>query len=283
MQLEALKSSSKRNFINYDRVFEKLGSHLKQFTFDSNQDAFEVNLILKSIGKYCHNIKTMVVQLLYANTVKRLPKSLHNLTVGDFRAKCLNISALTQLEKLSLESSHTLDEIKVHRPLKEFHLQLQLGYRMPDHVRINRLTTMVSETFDVELHSDYSEPGFFTWGRTHTIVLSDLNRIMNLRLFTMDFFFATIDGINPTNIHSAKMLCSCGQYVLLSMNTLNRILNNYRGPAPATKVVRYTPWVNLTIKFEFDDDEDRYKYFERLHLGFPICHCSTVDVLVLLE
>lgn len=182
-ELETLKLKSKSNF-SYDRIFEKLGSHLRTFSVDANEDAFEVNLYMKSIGKYCPNVKTLVVRMLYVNTVKRLPKSLHNLTVGDFRAKCLNVSALTHLEKLSLTSNHALDEVKVHRPLKEFHLELRLGDRMPDDAKINRLTKMVGEKFDVELHSNYSAAVYFYAGRIFSISLDNLNRIMNLKLYS---------------------------------------------------------------------------------------------------
>lgn len=287
MELETLKLSSKKNF-SYDRVFGKLGSHLKKFTMDTNEDAFEMDLIMKSIGKYCHNVETMVVRFLYSNTVKRLPKSLHILTVGDFRAKSLDVSALPHLEKLSLMSSYALDEIKVHQPVKEFHLHLRLGDRMPDPAKINRLTTTVSEKFAVELHSSYSHAMYFyagSDGRFLTIALNDVNQVMNLKLFTMNFYFATVDGINPTDIHSTKMSCKCGHYVPLSMNTLFILLNNYRGPksTPATKVMRYTPETNLTIEFEFDDYEDRYKYFERLRLDLPVCHCASVEVGIVLN
>ncbi|KAG4077597.1 hypothetical protein HA402_003024 [Bradysia odoriphaga] len=286
MELETLKLSSKKNF-SYDRVFGKLGSHLKKFTIDGNEDAFEVDLIMKSIGKYCHNVETMIVRLLYANTVKRLPKSLRNLTVGDFRARSLDVRALYHLEKLSLISSYALDEVKVHQPVKEFHLQLRLGDRMPDPAKINRLTTTVSEKFAVELHSSYSDASYFYAGSVdqfQTVQLNDLNQIINLKLFTMNFYFATVDGIKPSNIRSTKMSCKCGLYVPLSMNTLFILLDNYRGPksTPATKVVRYTPETNLTIEFEFDDYEDRYKYFERLRLHLP-CHCASVEVLVVLD
>lgn len=284
MELETLKLTAKKHF-NHNRIFERLGSHLKNFTINSNEDAFEVKLIMKSIGKCCHNINAMAIRLLYADTVKSLPKSLHSLAVGDYRASCLNISHLTHLKELSLVSSHALDEIKVYRPLQELHLELRLGNRMPDYANINRLITMVSEKFDVSLHSDYSRAGYFYGHRIHTIALNELNRIMNLKLFTMDCFFVRIDGINSTNISSTRMLCNCGHYVLLSLNTSYRILNNYHGPdpTPATKVVRYTPGISLTIKFEFDDYDDRYKYFERLRLGFPICSCESVVVSILFE
>lgn len=285
MEIETIRSSSKRNF-NNDRIFKRLGSHLKEFTINSNVDAFELNLIMKSIGKYCHNIKTMSVQLLYVNTVKNLPKSLHTLSIGDFRAKSLNISALIHLKKLNLVSSHALDEIKVHQPLKEFHLELQLGASLPDHAQINRLTTMVGEKFDVELHSDYSRAGFFYGGRIHSIALNDLNRIINLKVFTMQLFYATFDGIKQTNVRSTEMLCNnCGHHVPLSMDTLYRILDNYHGPdlTPATKVVRYTPGTSLTIQFEFDDYVDRCRYFERLRLGLPICHCESVVVRIIFQ
>lgn len=279
MDLETLKL--KRKF-NYDRVFQNLGSHLKKFTIDSNEDAFEVNLIMKSIGKYCHNVKTMIVRLLYANTVKSLPKSLYNLTVRDFRGKCLNISNLTHLQKLILWSSHELDEIKVFRILKEFHLKLQLGYYMQDYAKINRLT-MVSEKFEVELHSDDSDAGYFYTGGIHTIAINDLHKIMNLKLFRMHLFSASVEGIDSTNIHSSKMFCNCGNYVPLSMNISHIILDDYHGPAPATKRFRYIPRTSLTFEFEFDDYEDRYKYFDRLHLGLPICHCDSVEVRILMQ
>lgn len=140
-----------------------------------------------------------------------------------------------------------------------------------------------SEKFDVELHWDYSADGYFNSGRIHTTALNDLNRIVNLKLFTMHLVFAGIDGIIPPDIRSTKMLCNYGYYVHLSINTLYRILNNCYGPdlTPATKMVRYTPGTCLTIEFKFDDYEDWSKYFERLRLGLPICPCKSVEVLIL--
>lgn len=284
MELQTLKSSSKRN-LNYNRVFEKLGSHLKKFTIDSNEDAFEMNLIMKSIAKYCRNIKMMDVRLLYANTVKSLPKSLHNLKVGDFRGKCLNISNLTHLEKLDLVSSRALDDVQVYRPLKELRLVLHLGHHMPDFVKINRLTKQISEKLTVELFSDFSDQGYFYPFVTETIEVNDLNRVMNLKIFTVHLLLAIrVKGINPTNIHSSKMLCNCGHFVPLSMDTVLRFLGNFIGPnfTRATKVIRYIPRTDLTIEFKFDDYEDRYKYFKGLNLNFPICHCKSVAARVLL-
>lgn len=283
-EVEALKQLSKKNF-RYDQVFGKLGSHLRKFTIDSNADAFEVDLIMKSIGKYCHNVKTMVVRLLYANNMKRLPKSLHNLTVTDFRAKCLNVSALTELEKLSVTSSDSLDEVKIYRPLKELHFELRLGDSMPDHSKINRITAMLSKKCEVVLHSHYLADIYFYAGRIHRISLNELNRTMNLKLFTINFFNATIEGIDPTKLRDTKIQCKCAHYAPVSMHNLYRFLNNYCGPSPipATKTIRYSPETILTIEYEFDDCEHRHQYFEGLHLGLPICYCASVEVVVLLK
>lgn len=286
MEFETLNRSSKRNF-NYDKVFEKVGSHLKKFTFNSSENGFEFNLMLKSIAKYCYNISSMeITDLLHASIVKKLPKSLQKLTVGDFRGRCLDIRELINLKNLHLTSSHTLAEVKVHQLLKEFHLKLYLGRNMPDHVKINHLTTMVGGISHVELHLDYASTGDFFGGLVHLIALGDLMQITNLKLFQMEFFFAIITGIeviNPTQICDIQMLCSCKHSVPLSMNKLMRILDNYRGPTVASKVVRFIPEISLIIHFEFDDYDDRYEYFERLHLRFPVCDCKSVEIETLFQ
>lgn len=285
MEFETLKWSPKKH-LNYDKIFEKL-RNVKKFTFNSSENSFELKLILKSIGKHCLNLKIMeITDLLHSSIVKKLPESLHKLTVGGFRGRCLDIRDLTHLENLRLSSS-TLVEVKVQQRLKEFHLKLNLGDEMPDPAKINQLTTLISEKLDVELHLDYASPGYFFAGIARLLSIDYFNKIMNLTLVTVQFYFAIIQEIteNLTKIRDTQMFCNCKHYVPLTMNNLMRILDDYRGPAsaPASKGIRYIPGTSLTVQFEFDDYEDRYKYFRCFNLGFLFCDCKSVEIEIIFQ